>query len=127
MQHLTTGRHRRPHRSRRDRVIAFLSTLVATTLSVLFVPGTAGRREPAPVPLPPVRSLPAKGNGTREGQVHAAFAPAGPDPDDVAGALIRPYMAGIALPRPRTPEPDPQPDEFADLTARIRDYLALCT
>ncbi|WP_306369183.1 hypothetical protein [Nocardiopsis sp. CC223A] len=46
---------------------------------------------------------------------------------EVAGALIRPYTAGLALPRPRTPEPVPPPDEFADLTALIRDHLTLYT
>ncbi|WP_306368612.1 hypothetical protein [Nocardiopsis sp. CC223A] len=59
------------------------------------------------------------------------------DPDLVAGALVRPYLGRAAVPRPRpaepedypaTPsgvEPEPVEEEFAELTDRIRTYLAL--
>ncbi|MFL1376784.1 hypothetical protein [Nocardiopsis protaetiae] len=59
------------------------------------------------------------------------------DPDQLAGALVRPYLDLAAVPRPRPAEPedypapppaaDPEPaeDEFAELTDRIRAYLAL--
>ncbi|WP_306366459.1 hypothetical protein [Nocardiopsis sp. CC223A] len=59
------------------------------------------------------------------------------DPDLIAGALVRPYLDLAAVPRPRPAEPDdypatpsgvePEPveDEFAELTDRIRTYLAL--
>lgn len=59
------------------------------------------------------------------------------DPDLIAGALVRPYLGRAAVPRPRPAEPDdypatpsgvePEPveDEFAELTDRIRTYLAL--
>lgn len=60
------------------------------------------------------------------------------DPDLVAGALVRPYLDLGAVPCPRPAEPEdypstfpvaePEPakkDEFAELTDRIRAYLAL--
>ncbi|MFY7065716.1 hypothetical protein ACOQFV_07630 [Nocardiopsis changdeensis] len=58
------------------------------------------------------------------------------DPDWSAGALVRPYLARATVPRPRPAEPedypatppaadsDPAEDEFAELTDRIRVYLA---
>ncbi|MBB6119006.1 hypothetical protein [Nocardiopsis algeriensis] len=58
-------------------------------------------------------------------------------PDLIAGALVRPYLNLAAVPRPRPAEPEdypapasgvePEPveDEFAELTDRIRAYLAL--
>ncbi|OOC53594.1 hypothetical protein NOSIN_07075 [Nocardiopsis sinuspersici] len=59
------------------------------------------------------------------------------DPDLIAGALVRPYLDLAAIPHPRpaepedypaTPpsvEPEPVEEEFAELTDRIRIYLAL--
>ncbi|SHJ37128.1 hypothetical protein SAMN05421803_105270 [Nocardiopsis flavescens] len=59
------------------------------------------------------------------------------DPDLVAGALVRPYLDLGAVPRPRTAESEDYPTrppaavpelaegEFAELTDRIRTYLAL--
>ncbi|WP_306366326.1 hypothetical protein [Nocardiopsis sp. CC223A] len=59
------------------------------------------------------------------------------DPDLIAGALVRPYLSRAAVPRPRPAEsedypvppsgvePEPVGDEFAELTDRIRAYLAL--
>ncbi|WP_084737210.1 hypothetical protein [Nocardiopsis flavescens] len=59
------------------------------------------------------------------------------DPDLVAGALVRPYLDLGSVPRPRPAEPEDYPaspsgvepgpvkEEFAELTARIRAYLAL--
>ncbi|GAA1438934.1 hypothetical protein [Nocardiopsis tropica] len=59
------------------------------------------------------------------------------DPDLIAGALVRPYLdlTGVPRPRPTEPEdypasssaaaPEPAEDEFAELTDRIRAYLAL--
>ncbi|MFL1381325.1 hypothetical protein [Nocardiopsis protaetiae] len=59
------------------------------------------------------------------------------DPDQIAGALVRPYLDLAVVPRPRPAEPDdyptsppsvePEPveEEFAELTDRIRAYLAL--
>ena len=58
------------------------------------------------------------------------------DPDQIAGALVRPYLGAAVIPRPRPAEPEdypavppvagPEPaeDEFAELTDRIRAYLA---
>lgn len=58
------------------------------------------------------------------------------DPDQIAGALVRPYLGRAAVPRPRPAEPEGYPaappaagsepveDEFAELTDRIRAYLA---
>ena len=47
------------------------------------------------------------------------------DPDQLAGALVRPYLAPI--PRPRMPVGDllagPEADEFDDLAKAIRVYL----
>ncbi|MDT0326957.1 hypothetical protein [Nocardiopsis lambiniae] len=59
------------------------------------------------------------------------------DPDQIAGALVRPYLSLAMIPRPRpaepsdhpakpsTPEPEPVEDEFAELADRIRTYLAI--
>lgn len=59
------------------------------------------------------------------------------DPDLIAGALVRPYLSADAVPRPRAVEPEDYPappsgvepesveEEFAELTDRIRAYLAL--
>ncbi|MDT0331456.1 hypothetical protein [Nocardiopsis lambiniae] len=59
------------------------------------------------------------------------------EPDLVAGALVRPYLDLGSVPHPRpdepedypaTPsgvEPEPVEEEFAELTDRIRAYLAL--
>lgn len=59
------------------------------------------------------------------------------DPDQSAGALVRPYLhlAMILRPRPAEPndyptrpstvEPEPVEDEFAELADRIRTYLAI--
>ena len=121
MPNPTTGRHRKPHGSRKARFLAFLLTCIAVTLSTLFVPPTTHRAPPPPVRQHPRPPAPRQNARVRR---EDPFPPWSPDPDDVAGALIRPYMAGIALPRYRTPEPG---GEFAELTARIRDYLALCT
>ncbi|MEU0490350.1 hypothetical protein ABZ249_14075 [Nocardiopsis sp. NPDC006139] len=58
-------------------------------------------------------------------------------PDLIARALVRPYLDLAAIPHPRPAEPDdypatpsgmkPEPveGEFAELTDRIRTYLAL--
>ncbi|MFY7064661.1 hypothetical protein ACOQFV_02235 [Nocardiopsis changdeensis] len=59
------------------------------------------------------------------------------DPDQIAGALVRPYLGPAMIPRPRpaepsdyparpsTVEPEPVKDEFAELADRIRTYLAM--
>ncbi|MDE3721389.1 hypothetical protein PWG71_08310 [Nocardiopsis sp. N85] len=59
------------------------------------------------------------------------------DPAQIAGALVRPYLDLGSVPHPRpdepedypaTPsgvEPEPVEEEFAELTDRIRAYLAL--
>ncbi|MDE3724853.1 hypothetical protein PWG71_25990 [Nocardiopsis sp. N85] len=59
------------------------------------------------------------------------------DPDQIAGALVRPYLDLAAVPRPRSAEPsdyparssavesEPVEDEFAELADRIRTYLAI--
>ncbi|MFY7067837.1 hypothetical protein ACOQFV_18435 [Nocardiopsis changdeensis] len=59
------------------------------------------------------------------------------DPDLITGALVRPYLDLGSVPRPRPAEPDDHPaplsgvesepveEEFAELTDRIRTYLAL--
>ncbi|MFD6096636.1 hypothetical protein ACFVWN_02110 [Nocardiopsis flavescens] len=59
------------------------------------------------------------------------------DPDQIAGALVRPYLHLAMVPRPRpaepndyptrptTVEPEPVEDEFAELADRIRTYLAI--
>ncbi|MFE6306155.1 hypothetical protein [Nocardiopsis sp. NPDC057823] len=59
------------------------------------------------------------------------------DPDQIAGALVRPYLDLAAIPHPRAAEPgdypatssgvEPEPveEEFTELTDRIRTYLVL--
>ncbi|WP_306370078.1 hypothetical protein [Nocardiopsis sp. CC223A] len=59
------------------------------------------------------------------------------DPDQIAGALVRPYLDLAMVPQPRpaepsdhpvrpsTMEPEPGEDEFAELADRIRTYLTI--
>ncbi|MEV2276922.1 hypothetical protein AB0I72_15205 [Nocardiopsis sp. NPDC049922] len=124
MEH-TTGRHRRPHRTLAGRLRARLATTLATALAFVFLPdpprrapvGTAPPPDPPRAPAPPVTTdeLAALDTG---------------DPDEVGGALVRPYLSRSPVPRPRLPEGDlvAQPtsgatDDLGDLAAAIRVYL----
>ncbi len=126
-----TGRHRKPHRGPTSRLWALTAALLALALTAVFVP-----RHPKParatLPPPPRRQAPPVPSGIRLFQEPSDL----PDPDQVAGALVRPYMP----PPPRVPvgdllvDPAPSPpalvsrldeaDEFSDLAAAVRRYLA---
>ncbi|MFL1380564.1 MULTISPECIES: hypothetical protein [unclassified Nocardiopsis] len=108
---------------------------------------TARRGDPPGLPAFPAPDTWAAGAFTASARWERAYAaPADPvddDPDRIAGALVRPYLDLAAVPRPRPAEPedypatspaappppaaDPVPaeEEFAELTDRIRAYLAL--
>jgi hypothetical protein len=122
IMHKPSGRHRRPHRSLAARVWALAAAALAAALAYVFVPEEPGRGPAAIAPSPERRALPRARppSGTDDVGAH-------PDPDEVGGALVRPYM----LPRPRVPEGDLlappvtafPADDLGDLTKAIRAYL----
>lgn len=141
MNHPIGGRHRRTHHTLAARVWAVTAALLATALACLFYPSVPPVR---PTTVPPLRprgqakallpeTLP-EGNSRQMPSQHktaraagaASVFESGADPDHTAGALIRPYMSGIALPSPRQPADDSAPPgEFEDLAAVIRTYLVV--
>lgn len=139
------GRHRRPRRSLAGRVWALTTAILAIALAYVFVPEHPKRERAAiappprrpelpPAPMPANRHpAPRRENTDRTRTPHArprteASAPRS-EPDQEAGALVRPYMP----PHPRLPIGDllaaPAPeqaedvDDMGDLTAAIRLYL----
>ena len=127
--HKPSGRHRRPHRSLAAHVRALAAAVLAVALAYVFVPGEPNRRPTALDPAPRRRALPQARTPSDTNDTSARTGDH-PDPDEIGGALVRPYM----LPRPRVPEGDllapplidshaDGPDDLSDLTRAIRAYL----
>jgi hypothetical protein len=158
-----SGRHRRPRRTLAGQAWAIAAAMLAAALAFVFVPRTFKRQPAAITPAPERRALPTAAlpqhairdpDGFPTAQMWSAATEAAstrwggsyrlgdPDsvledvhPDEVAGALVRPYMpppppVGQLVPRARLPEgdlleaePTSPPDDLGDLTAAIRVYL----
>jgi hypothetical protein len=156
-----SGRHRRPRRTLAGQICAIAAALLAAALTFVFVPQAPKRALVAIVPMPDRTALPAPPVRTVQGskifpsaQVWSAaadgastrwgsgFRSDGSDdivadvhPDEIAGALVRPYMpppppVRPLIPRPRMPEgdllqaePAMPPNDLSELTAAVRVYL----
>ncbi|OLT26012.1 hypothetical protein BJF83_21800 [Nocardiopsis sp. CNR-923] len=123
MEH-AIGRHRRPHRTLAGRLRARLAAILATALAFVLVPepprgARAATDPPSAAPRPPAPSAAT----IRPVDVDDAG-----DPDEVGGALVRPYLTGPpARSRPAGGGPAPQAgktaDDLGDLAALVRTYL----
>ncbi|MEU3307842.1 hypothetical protein ACWGSK_15675 [Nocardiopsis sp. NPDC055551] len=131
MQH-PIGRHHRRCRSLTEHLWALFALTLASVLAQLFIPnapkrlalpsGQVEHRSRADdFPSPPTWVSIAQ-------EVSQRWEDDYPDPDQIAGALVRPYLA--PLPRPHAPVGDLLADsgkgEFDDLTEAIRTYLRVC-
>ncbi|MFI6578537.1 hypothetical protein ACIBFB_22365 [Nocardiopsis sp. NPDC050513] len=124
MQH-TVGRHRRPHRTVAGRLRSVLAAVLAQALAFVFLPDPP-RRAPvatAPPPDPPRPPVPPAATGESTAWDTG-------DPDEVGGALVRPYLSRSPVPRPRLPEgdllarsPGGPTGDLGDLAAAVRAYL----
>lgn len=129
MQH-PIGRHHRRCRSLTEHLWALFALTLAAAPAYVFIPQQ--RKRPAIAPAPrrtelanPEPRPPAPKDHDRH-------------PDEVEGALVRPYLAPL-IPRPRlpvgdllaaAPEPEPGPtpapapdDDLSDLAEVVRAYL----
>ncbi|MEV2274562.1 hypothetical protein AB0I72_03155 [Nocardiopsis sp. NPDC049922] len=129
MDHHTTGRHRRRHRTLAGQLWALAAAALAAALAFVFVPDPP-RREPVaitPSPEPPRPQTP----DTSTSSAQELAASENDVPDETGGALVRPYMLPRPqVPRPRIPEGDllaapteRVSDDLGDLAAVIRTYL----
>ncbi|WP_236567888.1 MULTISPECIES: hypothetical protein [unclassified Nocardiopsis] len=129
MEHHPNGRHRKPCRSLAGRLWALTATALAVALAYVFVPPTPAReRERTAITPPPRRREPPPAPAQHHPPVRHGDAG---DPDEIAGALVRPYM----LPFPRLPQgdllaiPAPAPtapaaaEDLSDLADAVRRYL----
>ncbi|WP_152486406.1 hypothetical protein [Nocardiopsis lucentensis] len=118
--HHPNGRHRRPVESLAARLWRLpAAAALATALTYVFTPQTPG---PEPRAITPAPERPALAPAPSVEPVE----PDAPEPDEIGGALVRPYML-TRIPRPRLPEGDllagPAPGEFDELASLIRHYL----
>ncbi len=138
--HHTIGRHRRRHRTVAAQVWAVAAALLAAALTFVFVPHTPKRPRPPLTPTPPTGARTAllsvpEPHGPRPQRERRAPVEE-PDPDQVWGALVRPYMPPPPVQRPPVPRPRrafegdllaavprQQPDDMADLAEAVRTYL----
>ena len=134
MQH-PTGRHHRRCRSLTEHLWALFALTLASALAYLLIPNPPARAAIAPAPEGPHGSddapSPEPSTATApEVSEHREYDYL--DPDQIAGALVRPYLSPI--PRPRVPVGDLLADagavapteEFDDLASVIRTYLRVC-
>ncbi|MEV2275704.1 hypothetical protein AB0I72_08960 [Nocardiopsis sp. NPDC049922] len=100
--HHPHGRHRRPAASLTARLWQLATTILAGALAYVLLPEPPGRTHAAIAPAP-------------ERPVLSPVPPIGeePDPDEVGGALVRPYVL-LA---------EPTPGEFDELAGLVRRYL----
>lgn len=133
-----TGRHRRPHQSMAGRMWALAAAVLAAALAYMFVPAHPGRERAAIAAPPRRRELPPASFERHSGQRPPDFPDDDlPDPDQVGGALVRPYLSpqiseqlGPVVPAPRVrggdllaePAQD-DTDDLSDLAAVVRLYL----
>ncbi|CAL9605164.1 hypothetical protein SUDANB121_05532 [Nocardiopsis dassonvillei] len=109
-------------------VWALTAALLATALAALFISRRADRKPRIPPATPERTSASQRGDLLADQGDRADD-----DPDQIAGALVRPYLNLVPRPLPAEPEdypaapPEPAEEEFAELAERIRTYLALRT
>lgn len=139
MQH-PTGRHHRRCRSLTEHLWALFALTLASALARLLIPipparaaiGPASKRsalQSAPVERHEEADFPSQRTWASVAEdLSQRWENGYRDPDDLAGALVRPYLAPI--PRPRVAVGDlltsPSTEEFDDLAAVIRTYLRVC-
>lgn len=134
MQH-PIGRHHRRCRSLTEHLWALFALTLASALAYLFIPNPPARAAIAPAPEGPQGSddVPSPEPSTSTApEVSERRENDYLDPDQIAGALIRPYLSPV--PRPRAPVGDllaapgaaAPTEEFDDLASVIRTYLRVC-